>query len=212
MRASPELRAMVRTQLAPAVRSRRLLAAFLRVDRRLFIPPEFSRSAYSDGPVALGFGQTVSQPLMVADMLEALQVHRGLRVLEVGAGSGYALALLAALGAEVFGVDRIPELLGPVPGRFAALRLAPPRLLCADGARGWPEEAPFDRILVSAACPEVPAPLLEQLAAGGRLAAPVGDRSTQRLMVLRRSGGGFESVGSTPCVFVPLRGPYGFDP
>jgi len=210
MGASPELKAMVRGQIARQARSRRLLGAFLRVDRRLFVPPEHTRLAYHDGPVALGFGQTVSQPAMVAEMLEALEVHRGQKVLEVGAGSGYALALLAALGARVFGLDRIPELLGPIPARFRALRLPAPALRCADGAEGWPEEAPFDRILVSAACPEIPGPLLDQLAPGGLLAAPVGDRHTQWLTVLRRSGRGVEARRSTACVFVPLLGPYGF--
>jgi len=201
---------MVRGQIARQVRSRRLVGAFLRVDRRLFVPPEHTRLAYHDGPVTLGFGQTVSQPAMVAEMLEALEVHRGQRALEVGAGSGYALALIAALGATVFGVERIAGLLGPVPDRFRALGLPSPALRCADGAEGWPAEAPFDRILVSAACPAVPEPLLDQLAPGGTLAAPVGDRGLQHLTVVHRGPRGFETRRSTACVFVPLLGPLGF--
>lgn len=212
MPASPGLKAMVREQLAPHIRSRRILGAFLRVERRAFVPPQWSHLAYHDGPVAIGAGQTVSQPRMVAEMLEALEVHRDQRVLEVGAGSGYALALLTALGARPFGVERLPELAAAIPARLRALGLREPAVRAGDGGQGWPEEAPFDAILVSAACPSLPPPLLAQLATGGRLVAPVGDRRLQYLTVARRTPRGTEVHRSTACVFVPLLGPLGFAP
>ncbi len=211
MPASLELKAMVREQLVRGgVRSRRVLGAFLRVDRARFVPPDLSRQAYANGPLAIGAGQTISQPLMVADMLEALDLHRGQRLLEVGAGSGYALALAAALGATAYGVERIPELARAIPGRFAALGLPEPRLRVADGTLGWPDQAPFARILVSAACPKIPPPLLDQLDEEGVLVAPVGDAGGQVLHRVARRGGGFRTDAGIPCIFVPLRGRYGF--
>ena len=212
MKAPAALKRMVREQLiGGGIRSRRLLGAFLRVDRALFVPESARERAYADGPLSIGFGQTISQPLMVAEMLEALDIHRGHRFLEVGAGSGYALALAAALGARVCGIERIAALAETIPARFASLGLEPPFIKVGDGSGGLPESAPFDRILVSAACPLVPPPLLEQLAEGGVLVAPVGNRHEQLLRRVERRAGLLLSSVSTPCVFVPLIGKHGYE-
>lgn len=204
-------REMVRRQLFErGVRSRAVLRAFLAVDRKIFAGGGSASEAYGDHPVSIGLGQTVSQPYMVALMLEALEVRPGMRVLEVGAGSGYAMALLASMGARPFGVERIPELAEGIAGRLEASGFGSLPVLCGDGGLGWTEEAPFDRILVSAACPEIPPPLLGQLVPGGILVGPVGGRYGQELVRMRSvpGAGALESRGG--CVFVPLRGRYGF--
>jgi len=147
---------------------------------------------------------------MVAEMLEALDIHRGHRFLEVGAGSGYALALSAGMGATVYGIERVAELAETIPGRFARLGLPPPFVKTGDGSAGLPEASPFDRILVSAACPLAPPPLLEQLAEGGVLVAPVGGRYEQLLHRVEKRGGRLFTTVFTACVFVPLIGEHGY--
>ena len=202
---------MVRRQIFDrGVRGQALLRAFLEVDREVFVGAGLRAEAHGDHPVAIGHGQTVSQPFMVALMLDALEVRPGVKVLEVGAGSGYVLALLAAMGAKPYGVEWLPELADAIPGRLAAAGLRPVPVSCGDGGLGWPQESPFDRILVSAACPEVPPPLVEQLAPGGILAAPVGTFYGQELIRLRKGPGGITCEGRGGCVFVPLRGKFGF--
>ncbi len=207
----PALKRMVREQLLRGgIRSRRVVAAFMRVDRALFVPETARERAYADGPLSIGFGQTISQPLMVAEMLEVLDIHMGHTFLEVGSGSGYALALAAALGAKAHGIERIAELAETIAGRFAKIGFSPPAIKVGDGSGGWPEEAPFERILVSAACPEVPSPLLGQLSEGGVLVAPVGERGVQLLHRAEKRGGRVITSVSTPCVFVPLIGEHGY--
>jgi protein-L-isoaspartate(D-aspartate) O-methyltransferase len=204
-------RAMVRRQIYDrGLKAPALLRAFLRVDREVFVGSGSRASAHGDHPVTIGHGQTVSQPFMVALMLDALEVRPGAKVLEVGAGSGYVLALLAALGARPCGVEWLPELAAAIPMRLAAAGLERVPVLCGDGGLGWPEESPFDRILVSAACPDVPPPLLEQLAPGGILVAPAGTLYGQELVRLRKGPGGITREGRGGCVFVPLRGEFGF--
>ena len=211
MSAAADLKRMVREQLlGGGIRSRRVLGAFLRVDRVLFVPPEAKARSYADCPLPIGLGQTISQPLMVAEMLEALDLHAGQTLLEVGAGSGYVLALAAAMGAEVYGIERIAELAAAIPARFEILGLPKPSLLIGDGSLGWPGRAPFDRIIVSAACPEPPPALTEQLADGGVLVVPSGGRRLQRLHRVQKSGGRITTEVSTACVFVPLIGRSGF--
>lgn len=204
---------MVRRQiLRRGVGSWRVLGAFLRVDRIHFVPEGARPAAYGDHPLSIGAGQTVSQPYMVALMLDALRLYRGAKVLEVGAGSGYALALLAAARTRPFGVEWHPTLARAAEANL--LRAGLPRIpiRTGDGGFGWPEEAPFDRILVSAACPQVPPPLLEQLAPLGLLVAPVADPPGQVLIRLRKDlSGRLHREVLERCVFVPLRGAFGLE-
>lgn len=211
MRGSPSNREMVRRQLAGrGIRSRRVLGAFLRVDRRHFVPPEAEGGAHGDHPVSIGLGQTVSQPYMVALMLEALLVRPGMRVLEVGSGSGYVLALLAAMGARAFGIEWHPGLARRLADNCQAAGFPGIPLRIGDGGHGWREEAPFDRILVSACCPAVPPPLLEQVAPGGMILAPVREGGGQALLrITRRPSGAFDLEWRDRCVFVPLLGDFG---
>lgn len=210
MNRNPGLRHMVRTQLAGRdIRSRRVLAAFLRVDRRHFVPERLSSQAYGDHPVAIGSGQTISQPYMVASMLQVLDVHRGMKVLEVGAGSGYVLGLLEAMGARAWGIEWHPDLASAIGANLRAAGLEGGRLRVGDGGLGWPEEAPFHRILVSAACPAVPPPLIQQLAQGGILVAPVDSGRVQVLMRYTKIPAGVREESFEGCVFVPLVGRYG---
>lgn len=204
------LKAMVREHLAGrGIRSRRVLGAFLRVDRAIFVPRARAAQAYGDHPVAIGCGQTISQPFMVALMLEALELKRGAKVLEVGSGSGYVLALLAAAGAEVFGIEWHAELVARARDNLRAAGFLGIALRQGDGGMGWPEAAPFDRILVSAGCPQVPPPLLEQLSPGGILVAPVDEGYAQVLVRCRKGAAGVTTEWLDGCVFVPLVGRYG---
>ncbi|MFA5204727.1 MAG: protein-L-isoaspartate(D-aspartate) O-methyltransferase [Lentisphaeria bacterium] len=204
---------MVREQLAArGIRDRRVLAAMLAVPRHLFCPPETALAdAYGDSPLPIGAGQTISQPWMVADMLERLGLTGREDVLEIGAGSGYNAALLGRLARTVHSVELLPELAEAAGRRLAALGVANAHVHAGDGARGWPAAAPYDRIIITAAAPAVPEPLAAQLAENGLLLAPLGDRFLQQLQLFRQSAGGLVLCEtSTPCRFVPLRGPLGF--
>ncbi len=212
MSIEPAVKAMVREQIVGRrVRSRHVIGALLRVDRRIFVPAAHAAQALGDHPVSIPCGQTVSQPYMVALMLEALKMRRGMTVLEVGSGSGYVLALLGVMGARAFGVEWHRELASGIPERLAAARSRAASVRCGDGGLGWPERAPYDRILVSAACPRVPEPLLEQLAPGGILVAPVDGPGggSQVLSRITKAPGGMEVEDLGGCVFVPLLGRYG---
>jgi len=196
---------MVASQLARrGIRDRRVLAAMARVPREWFLPPHAVREAYEDTPLPIGNGQTISQPYVVALMTRALAPRRGDCVLEVGTGSGYQTAILAHLTRRVFTIERLPDLLVEAEERLRRLRVSNVETRLADGARGWPEAAPFQGIIVTAAAPCVPAPLLEQLAVGGRLAIPVGDRSSQELLIYERARGGIEERSAGEVRFVPL--------
>ena len=157
----------------------------------------------------IGAGQTISQPYMVAIMLDLLGVRRGMKVLEVGAGSGYVLALLRAMGARPFGVDWHASLAGAIRGNLLRAGIPEVPVRTGDGALGGPEEAPFDRILVSAACPDIPPPLLQQLAPGGVLLAPVNEGFGQVVARIRKGPEGPLEEYFDRCVFVPLLGRYG---
>jgi protein-L-isoaspartate(D-aspartate) O-methyltransferase len=205
-----ETRMMVKGQISSrGVKSRRVLAAMLKVDRRYFVPEGSARLAYGDHPVPIGMGQTISQPYMVAIMLDLLDVHRGMKVLEVGAGSGYVLALLRAMGARPYGIEWHRTLAEAISENLRRASIPEVPVRAGDGGLGWPEEAPFDRILVSAACPDVPKPLLDQLAPGGELLAPVNEGFGQVVVRLMRTPRGFEEEYFDRCVFVPLLGRYG---
>jgi protein-L-isoaspartate(D-aspartate) O-methyltransferase len=203
---SAELAAFQREQ---GIRDERVLAAFAQVPRQLFVP-ERQQDAEADRPLPLGFGQTISQPFVVAYMTERLRLAGGERVLEVGTGSGYQTAILAHLAEEVFSIEIVPELAERARELLLGkLGLANVRLRTADGAMGWPEEAPFDRIVVTAASPEVPPALVAQLAPGGRMILPVGaELDVQMLRVLDKGNDGPNAVSDLlPVRFVPLTRP-----
>ncbi len=195
---------------ARGIRDSRVLEAFLKVPRERFVPARERVHAYADRPLPIGFGQTISQPYMVAVMLEALELSGREKVLEIGTGSGYQTALLAELAREVYTVDIIPELVDQARWVLKDMGYRNIRFRVGDGGEGWPEHAPFDRIIVSAAMPEIPSPLLEQLADGGILVGPVGDLMEQDLVRLRRRGETFNRQPLGRCAFVPLRGKWGF--
>lgn len=188
----------------------RVLAAFQAVPRHLFVPPEYRPWAYDDSPQPIGHEQTISQPYIVALMSERLALTGTERVLEVGTGCGYQAAILAYLAAEVHTVELIPELAERARQNIATLGLQNVHVHCSDGSQGWPDYAPYQAILVAAAAPQVPQPLLEQLTEGGRLILPVGPRGFQQLELWRREGGAFSSENILPVAFVPLRGKHGW--
>jgi protein-L-isoaspartate(D-aspartate) O-methyltransferase len=196
------------------IRSRRVLDAMAAVPRHLFVPPEHVLEAYSDTPLPIGEGQTISQPFMVAAMADALALEGNERVLEVGAGSGYQAAVLSLLAREVIAVEAQPALLAPTRERMARLGYANVRIEAGDGSLGWPPGAPpdtkYDAILVTAAAPAVPPPLVEQLAEGGRLVMPVGTPEQQELVRLVKRQGRTTQQSLFACRFVPLIGRYGW--
>jgi protein-L-isoaspartate(D-aspartate) O-methyltransferase len=197
------------TQIArhTGIDDRRILDAFRKVPRHAFVPAHLAEHAHEDRALSIGYGQTISQPSMIALMLEALDVEPDHRVLEVGAGSGYAAALLAELAAEVYAVEVVPELAERARATLQALGVDNVTIYTGNGAHGLPQKAPFDRILVSAGAEHVPPALLAELAVGGRIAIPVGDRLEQVLLVgTRRTATDIDWERSTPCVFVPLVG------
>src|SRR5438552_19098977 len=182
---------MVASQVAArGIKSRRVLASLAWVPREWFLAPHLADEAYDDAPLPIGSGQTISQPYIVALMTEALAPRRGQRILEIGTGSGYQTAVLAHLGAHVYTIERLPDLLVEAEERFRRLGLTGIETRLGDGAAGWPEAAPFQGILVTAAAPHVPRPLADQLAPGGRLVIPIGDLASQELVIWERSSDG----------------------
>jgi protein-L-isoaspartate(D-aspartate) O-methyltransferase len=187
------------------VSDNRVLGAIEGVKREVFVPAAFAEQAYDNVALPIGHGQTISQPLVVALMTEALDLRERDKVLEIGTGSGYQAAVLARLCRRVFTIERHRGLLSEASKRFAQLRLSNITTRFGDGAKGWPEQAPFDRIIVTAAAPDVPGTLLESLVPGGILVAPVGrDRNDQRLLRVRRTGDSFDIADLGPVRFVPL--------
>ena len=204
-------RRLVETVRARGVSARAVLAAVGEVPRHRFVPDAVLRRAYEDTALPIGFGQTISQPSLQALYLEVLEIGAGDRVLEVGTGSGYQTALLAELSDNVYSVERIPELAVRSRQVLDELGYRNVALLTGDGTVGWSRYAPYDAILVAAAAPDVPQALVEQLAPGGRMLIPLGDRNTQRLTLVRRTtDGGTERETVTGCVFVPLIGRFGW--
>jgi len=200
---------MVMRQLAGrGVRDQRVLAAMRWAPREWFLPPHLAADAYSDAPLPIGSGQTISQPYVVALMTERLAPRRNARILEIGTGSGYQAAILAYLcgSGKVFTIERLPDLLVEAEERFRRLGLTNIETRLGDGAAGWPEQAPFDGIIVAAAAPRIPEPLTTQLAPEARLVIPVGDLASQELVILERprSGAGLLQQLAGGVRFVPL--------
>ena len=185
----------------------RVLEAMQKIPRELFVPLS---DVYGDYPLPIGFGQTVSQPYMVAWMTELLQISAGDRVLEIGTGSGYQTAVLARLAKEVCTVERLPELTARAQTVLGEIGLANVKYLVGDGTAGWPEQAPFDAICVTAGAPRIPPSLQEQLAEGGRIVIPVGDRMLQSLVLVVRHGNRYNMRELGGCRFVPLLGKEGW--
>lgn len=198
-------RAMIDEQLRPrGILDLHVLAAFERVPRERFVSPELAEGAYSDNALPIDCQQTISQPIIVAMMTQALQLSGREKVLEIGTGSGYQTAILAELAAAVYSIERHAELSHQASERLQRLGYQSVRLRIGDGALGWPEEAPFDRIIVTAGANECPPQLWEQLAEGGVLVGPFGPLWEQSLYEIHKIGGRPQSHFLTACRFVPL--------
>ncbi|MFQ5701136.1 MAG: protein-L-isoaspartate(D-aspartate) O-methyltransferase [Acidobacteriota bacterium] len=204
-------REMIERQLVPrGIKDRRVLEAMRRLPRHLFIEEALRGKAYSDNALPIGSGQTISQPYIVALMTELLDVGPDDRVLEVGTGSGYQTALLACLAGEVYSIERLRPLSQRARITLRKLGLENVRLRVGDGTAGWPEQAPFTRIVVTAGAPAVPEALIEQLDVPGRLVIPVGDERTQQIHVLDKGPDGCRLERHDQCVFVKLIGRHGW--
>ena len=202
---------MVEFQIrARGVRDRRVLAAMRKIPRHLFVPKGYERAAYDDRPLPIGEGQTISQPYIVAVMTEQLELKPQDRVLEVGTGSGYQAALLAELAGEVISIERLERLADRARESLTRAGVTGVQVVVGDGTGGYPPEAPYDAIVVTAASPTVPGPLIDQLAEGGRLVAPVGPRDCQDLIKLVKHEGRVESIPLGGVCFVPLIGQFGW--
>jgi protein-L-isoaspartate(D-aspartate) O-methyltransferase len=197
---------MVSSQIeARGVKDPAVLEAMRRVPRHLFVPPEMAKQAYHDGPLAIGEEQTISQPYIVALMTEELRPTPGMKILEIGTGSGYQAAILAACGCDIYSVEILRGLGLQAAERLRGLGYGNVQTMIGDGYDGWREEAPFGGIVVTAAPPRIPQPLLEQLAPGGRLVIPIG-RAGQELVTITRTAEGHERRPVTPVRFVPMTG------
>ena len=197
---------MVETQIkARGVKDPRVLSAMLKVERHLFVPKEYQSSAYSDQPLPIGEGQTISQPYIVALMTELLDLKGEEKVLEIGTGSGYQAAILAELAKEVYTIEIIETLANSAKNILTNLGYQNIHVKAGDGYLGWPETAPFDAIIVTCAPDHIPKPLLEQLKEGGRLVVPVGAYSQELKKIVKRSGK-IETEDVIPVIFVPMTG------
>jgi protein-L-isoaspartate(D-aspartate) O-methyltransferase len=207
----PERNAMVEYQIrARGVSDPRVLSAMREVPRHRFVPPEISRVAYDDRPLPIGEGQTISQPFIVAVMTELLEPGPEDRILEIGTGSGYQAAILSLLSGEVVSMERLAGVAARATRMFEALGVHNVKVITGDGTLGYPPHAPYNGIIITAATPDVPEALVAQLAEGGRLVAPVGDRSCQTLVRLTKRDGKVRREESIGVVFVPLIGEQGF--
>jgi protein-L-isoaspartate(D-aspartate) O-methyltransferase len=204
-------RRLVETLRERGIRDLAVLRAFDMTPRHLFVPTGVRHRAYEDAPLPIGSGQTISQPSIHARYLELLELKGHERVLEVGTGSGYQTVLLSHLVAQIFTIERIPALYSLARENIARAGAKNVSMLLGDGTVGWREYAPYDAILVSAGAPSIPQPLLDQLAEGGRLLIPVGDREEQKLIVAERKNGQITMRDEAPVRFVPLLGSHGWD-
>ena len=202
---------MVSDQLVPrGIRDEALLAAMREVPRHRFVPPSLAQQAYIDAPLPIGEGQTISQPFIVAEMTQLLALSGTEKVLEIGTGSGYQTAILSRLAREVVTIERVPALSERARRILEELDAWNVVFLVGDGSLGAPDEAPFDRAIVTAASPEVPGPLFEQLVEGGVMLIPIGGRWEQDICVVRKESGEMRKEWMGGCRFVPLLGRWGF--
>lgn len=206
-----ERRRMVEEQLeARGINDARVLQAFLTVPRHAFVSKDLQSEAYADHPLPIGGGQTISQPYMVALMVQLLHLQGHERVLEIGTGSGYQLAILSQLALEVYSIERLPELADQSLRRLEALGYLNVHVSVGNGTLGWEEHAPYEGILIAAGAPAVPPPLVRQLADGGRMVIPLGSQEVQTLTLVEKRGEALRQQPITHCVFVPLLGEYGW--
>jgi len=202
---------MIEVQLRRrGIRDERVLEAMFYVPRHEFVPPAYVSAAYDDRPLPIGQTETISQPYIVAAMTQAARVEPGDKVLEVGTGSGYQAAILAYLGGKVYTVERNPELAEVARERLKRLGYRDIEVMSGDGSEGYPAAAPFQAILVTAAAPDVPPALLEELADGGRMVIPTGDLVHQDLLLIFKHNGQVSRRVLDPCQFVPLIGKQGW--
>lgn len=202
---------MVDEQLIPrGIKNQRVLDAFYKVERHKFIPEELRGSAYADFPVPIGEGQTISQPYIVALMSECLELTGQEKVLEIGTGSGYQTAILAELAKEVYSIERFENLANKARTILNGLGYTNIKTRVGDGTLGWQEETSFDRIIITAACPRIPLPLIGQLNEGGKLILPLGESFSQVLTLVEKRKNRLQSLDICGCVFVPLVGKYGY--
>jgi len=203
---SSRRRRMVEQDIAArGVTDNRVLAALRKIPRERFVPPEMASRAYEDRPLPIGFGQTISQPFIVAYMTEVLEIEPAHKVLEIGSGSGYQAAVLGELAQTVYTIEIVPDLARRAAATLRELGYRNVHVREGDGFAGWPAQAPFDRIMVTAAPSEIPKPLLDQLARGGRLIIPVGEQGrTQWLTVVDRTSRGLTERRTIPVQFVPF--------
>lgn len=202
---------MVATQIeARGIHDQRVLEAMRKIPRHLFVSEALQDQAYGDFPLPIGEGQTISQPYIVAEMTQALELAKDDRVLELGTGSGYQAAILAELAFRVYTIERIRELFMRARKLLDQLGYHNVVARCSDGTLGWPDESPFDAIIVTAGAPEVPEKLVQQLTMGGRLVIPVGNRFSQRLLKIHRDEDGVHTTDLGGCRFVKLIGNHGW--
>jgi protein-L-isoaspartate(D-aspartate) O-methyltransferase len=209
----PSQEQMIQQQLIErGIDDARVIEAFRAVQRDRFFASEWKADAFADKPSPIGFGQTISQPYIVALMTQRLELQPGHRVLEIGTGSGYQTAILARLSGEVFSIERVKPLLDEAFERIMELGHRNVHFHLGDGSLGWPDKAPFDRILIAAGAPKLPEELLKsQLAEGGIAVLPVGPRDEQMLIAVRKTGGKLETTDIAPCRFVKLIGQQGWE-
>jgi len=196
---------MVEQQLKPrGIKDEHVLAAMANIPREEFVPADVRRSAYEDGPLPIGYDQTISQPYVVAFMTEQLRPKRSDRVLEIGSGSGYQAAILGELVAEVYTIEIVEPLAKSAEATLQRLGYNNVYIKVGDGYKGWPQEAPFDAIIVTCAPEKVPQPLVDQLKDGGRMIIPVGERFAQQLYLLEKKNGQLKESVTLPVRFVPM--------
>ena len=196
---------MVDQQLKPrGINDERVIAAMAKVPREEFIPVDARTDAYEDGPLPIGHGQTISQPCIVAFMTEQLRLDPGDRILEIGSGSGYQAAILAELVSDVYTIEIVEPLAKTAEAALQRLGYKNVHIKVGDGYQGWPEEAPFDAVIVTCAPEKVPQPLVDQLKDGGRMVIPVGERFAQQLYLLEKKNGRLKESVTLPVRFVPM--------
>lgn len=202
---------MVRFQVqSRGIKDPGVIAAMRKIPRHLFVPSNLEDSAYEDRPLPIGEGQTISQPYIVAVMTEHLDLKPQDRVLEIGAGSGYQAALLTELAGKVISIERLDDLAAQAQKNLARAGITGVHVIVGDGTEGYPPEAPYDAIIITAASPSIPQPLIDQLAEGGRLIAPIGPRNCQDLVKLVKHEGQVERTSLGGVCFVPLIGQFGW--